>query len=171
MPDARLRHRLTGKVWIYRPTTHKTAHHGHERVIAIGPRAQSVLREFLTIDTQAYLFSPKWAVAELLAEKRKRRKSKVQPSQRDRRKRRPKCQPGDCYTASSYGYAVRRACKRAGTPPWHPHQLRHSLATELRREFGIDAARAVLGHRSPAITEVYAEIDAGTAAKVMAKLG
>jgi integrase len=54
---------------------------------------------------------------------------------------------------------------------WRPNQLRHTKATELRRECGLDAARAVLGHRSPQITEVYAEIDLAKAAQVMEKLG
>jgi integrase len=54
---------------------------------------------------------------------------------------------------------------------WHPHQLRHTKATEIRKEAGLDAARAVLGHRSPQITEVYAELDTEKAMKVMAKLG
>jgi integrase len=54
---------------------------------------------------------------------------------------------------------------------WHPSQLRHTKATELRREFGLDAARAVLGHRSPQVTEVYAEIDVAKAAQAMEKLG
>ncbi len=54
---------------------------------------------------------------------------------------------------------------------WHPHQLRHAKATEIRREAGLDAARAVLGHRGPAITEHYAEIDTAKAASVMEKLG
>jgi integrase len=54
---------------------------------------------------------------------------------------------------------------------WHPNQLRHTKATEVRREFGLDAARAVLGHRSPQVTEVYAEIDVSKAAEVMERLG
>ena len=54
---------------------------------------------------------------------------------------------------------------------WHPHQLRHTAATELRRRFGIEAARVVLGHRSAAITEVYAEIDQGKAAAIMGEVG
>lgn len=56
-------------------------------------------------------------------------------------------------------------------PHWHPHQLRHNKATEIRREAGLDAARVVLGHRSPQITETYAEIDVNKAAEVMARLG
>ena len=54
---------------------------------------------------------------------------------------------------------------------WYPHQLHHAKATEIRREAGLDAARAVLGHRTPAITEVYAEIDTAKAAAIMEKLG
>lgn len=38
-------------------------------------------------------------------------------------------------------------------------------------EFSLDAARAVLGHRSPAITEVYADLDIAKAAEVMGRLG
>jgi len=54
---------------------------------------------------------------------------------------------------------------------WHPNRLRHTKATELRRELGLDAARAVLGHRSPQVTEVYAEIDVAKAAQAMERLG
>jgi integrase len=54
---------------------------------------------------------------------------------------------------------------------WSANQLRHAKATEVRREAGLDAARVVLGHRSPRVTEVYAEIDVSKAAEVIAKLG
>jgi len=54
---------------------------------------------------------------------------------------------------------------------WHPHQLRHNAATELRKEFGIEAARIILGHRSAAITEVYAEKDERQAVEAMARVG
>lgn len=32
------------------------------------------------------------------------------------------------------------------TNGWHPHQLRHSRGTEIRRNFGIECAQSVLGH-------------------------
>lgn len=54
---------------------------------------------------------------------------------------------------------------------WHPHQLRHNAATELRKEFGIEVARIILGHRSAAITEVYAELDQAKAVQAMAQVG
>jgi integrase len=189
---------MTGKVWLYRPGSdrgpegqHKTAHHGHQRVIAIGPRAQEIIRSFLKTDPRAYLFSPREALEELRAEKRGKRKTKVQPSQQSRRKKNPRKAPGQRYTVSSYDHAIRTACAKADraarekaekageevpadkvfVPSWHPHQLRHTKATEIRREAGLDAARVVLGHRSPQVTEVYAEIDVNKAIDVMERLG
>ncbi|MCD4824637.1 MAG: hypothetical protein K8S55_08520 [Phycisphaerae bacterium] len=44
-------------------------------------------------------------------------------------------------------------------------------ATELRKEFGLEAARVILGHRSAAITEVYAEMDRQKAIDAMMKVG
>jgi integrase len=103
--------------------------------------------------------------------KKSNKPTKVQPSQQNRKKKKPKRRPGQRYTVGSYAYAIRRACVKAAVPHWHPHQLRHNAATQIRREAGLDAARAVLGHRSPQITEVYAEIDTAKAAAVMERLG
>jgi integrase len=169
---------MTGKVWLYRPGSdvgaegdHKTAHRGYSRVVPLGPRCQAIIREHLKADVSAYLFSPAEAMDALRAEQRRQRKTRVQPSQQNRKKARPKRRPGCRYTVGSYAYAIRRASVRAGVPHWHPHQLRHNAATEIRRAAGLDAARAVLGHRSPQITEVYAEIDTAKAADVMERLG
>jgi hypothetical protein len=41
----------------------------------------------------------------------------------------------------------------------------------LRREFGIEAARVVLGHGSAQVTEIYAEQDFGLAKQIMARVG
>ena len=68
-------------------------------------------------------------------------------------------------------YARARVAVKRVAPKWHPHQLRHNAATRLRREFGLDVARAVLGHSSPVVTEVYAELDQAKAAEAMAKIG
>jgi integrase len=88
-------------VWLYTPGRHKTQHHGHSRVVPIGPRAQEIVRRHLKTDLQAYLFTPADSIAEFRAEQRRNRKSKVQPSQQDRRKRTPKRKPGQRYTKSS----------------------------------------------------------------------
>jgi integrase len=54
---------------------------------------------------------------------------------------------------------------------WHPHMLRHNSATLLRRQYGIEAARLILGHRSAAVTEIYAEMDAAKAEQIMGEVG
>lgn len=55
---------------------------------------------------------------------------------------------------------------------WHPHQLRHTAATNIRREFGLEAAQLVLGHASAAITDaVYAMRDEQRVMEVILKCG
>ena len=44
--------------WEYRPESHKTEHHGRDRVIVLGPKAQTIIREFLRPELSEYLFSP-----------------------------------------------------------------------------------------------------------------
>jgi integrase len=177
----------SGRVWIYTPETHKTEHHGRERRIYIGPTAQETLRPWVRTELTAYLFSPREAMEFRLAERRRSRKSKVQPSQRDRSKAKAKRRPGERYDTRSLYHAVAYGIQRANRqaerlaeaegrkavpiPDWHPNQLRHSAATRLRREFGLDVARAVLGHSSPVVTEVYAELDGAKAAEAMEKVG
>jgi integrase len=162
----------SGRVWIYTPPSHKTEHHGRERVIYLGPSAQSVLRAWLRADLTAPLFSPKEAMEERAADRRKNRKTPLTPSQRGRmRKARPRRSPGDSYNTRSYYHAVMYGCREAGVPEWHPNQLRHGAATRLRKEFGLDVTRAILGHSTTAVTEVYAELDRAKAAEAMARVG
>ncbi len=47
----------------------------------------------------------------------------------------------------------------------------HNAATRFRREFGLDVGRAVSGHSSPVVTEVYAELDGAKAAEAIEKVG
>jgi integrase len=96
----------------------------------------------------------------------------VTPSQRARKpKRNPRKAPGEKYTTDSYREAIIYACRRAGVPEWHPNQLRHSAATVLRREFGLETAKAVLGHSTLATTQVYAEADLQKAMRAMERMG
>ncbi len=189
-------------VWTYVPGSdeahgaHKNAWREQDRVIAIGPQAQAILRPWLRTDLGAYLFQPKEAQAQRHQERREARQSPMTPSQARRgRVSKPQRAAGDRYSVMAYCQAIYVAClrlearrrrlklkelraaiaagqvQRTDIPRWHPNQLRHAKATELRREFGIDAARVVLGHRSLAITETYAELDRGQAVKIMEKVG
>jgi integrase len=56
-------------------------------------------------------------------------------------------------------------------PHWHPNQLRHTKATEVRRVFCLEAAQVTLGHAHARITEVYAERDTRLAADIARKIG
>lgn len=187
----------SGRVWVYRPSRHKTEHHEKGRAIQIGPKAQAVLKPWLKTDLSAYLFSPAEARAERVASMREKRKTRVQPSQRNRRKRKAKRRPGQRYTTHTYNNAIRRACVGAFPHPelssvpadqrtpeqsarlkewqreryWHPNQLRHNAATYLRREFDLDTARAVLGHSKADTTEIYAERDAAIASQAIERVG
>ncbi len=162
---------MTGKVWLYRPSHHKTEHHGHERIIAVGPRSQLVLKDWLRENPDEPLFSPREAMEKKRVVSRANRKTKVQPSQLNRRKKKPKKQPSEQYTTHSYYYAIRRGCKKESVSNWHPHQLRYTRATELRKEFGIDEARVILGHCSPQMTELYAQLDMEKAIEIIEKVG
>jgi integrase len=117
------------------------------------------------------------------------------------RKRRRERAPGNRYTNDSYRRAVARACEAAFKMPedlrridpnlskaerarlrvaaaawrgkhvWHPNQLRHSAATEIRGKFGIEAVQHVLGHARLDMAEVYAEKNFALAASVAREVG
>jgi len=54
---------------------------------------------------------------------------------------------------------------------WHPNQLRHSFATRVRKQHGLEAAQVLLGHTRADVTQVYAERDTTLANKVAAMIG
>jgi len=198
-----------GTVWLYRPPHHKNAHRGQSRTIAIGPKAQEVLREFFTTDPTDYLFSPAKAVEEILAARSEARRTPRFPSHMRRniakRVTHPKRRPAKRYNTQTYGLAVDRACDRVFLPSgdvaqraeesklswwgrlsekqqeevkmwrkehrWHPNQLRHAFATNVRKAHGLEAAQVLLGHTRADVTQVYAERNGELAATVAAKIG
>jgi integrase len=71
--------------------------------------------------------------------------------------------PFDRRTIQRYVAAV---AKRAGIGHVHPHQLRHTLATQaINRGMSLEAIAAMLGHRSMDMTLVYARISDRTVAE------
>lgn len=164
---------MTGSIWEFRPNSHKTQHLNRDRVIFLGLRAQQIVGEFLkTSEPEAYLFSPAEAKAEFHANRKANRKTPMTPSQSVRKpKSNPQRKAGGAYTTSSYGQAIRKACEKAGVNSWHPHQLRHTKATEIRERFGLEAAQTILGHAQANVTQIYAERDFGKARQVIAELG
>ena len=71
-------------------------------------------------------------------------------------------QPFERRTIARYVAAV---AKRAGVGHVHPHQLRHTLATQaINRGMSLEAIAALLGHRTMRMTLVYARISDRTVA-------
>jgi integrase len=177
----------SGEVWTYRPQSHKTEHFGRDRIIFIGPKAQAVLLPYLLRDAQSHCFSPAESEQKRMIEIRAKRKTRVQPSQWNRRKAKPTRKAKTAYTANSYARAITRGIEKANKvrteeaaemdikpillPHWAPNRLRHSKATEIRRQFGLEAAQVSLGHAKADITQVYAERDARLAVEVAKKIG
>jgi integrase len=83
----------------------------------------------------------------------------------------PRRAPGARYTRHSYRVAIQRACRRARIPIWSPNRLRHTRATLIRQRYGLEGAKAVLGHTDTKITEIYAERDIELASRIMREIG
>ncbi len=178
----------TADPWVYHPESHKTAHLGVQRSIPLGPQVQQLLQPFLDRPADKYLFSPAEAEANRHEERAKKRsptrKTKIFPSELRARERRlkksasrPRARPlGNFYDTCSYRRAITYAIKKAlrqgvVIPHWHPHQLRHSRATEIRKMYGVEAAQVSLGHLRADVTEIYAERNFELASKVARECG
>lgn len=103
-----------GDVWAYRPESHKTEHHGRERIIHIGPKGQAILSPYLLHEADASAFSPADSERKRRAEQRAQRKTKIQPSQVERSKAKPKTKAGGRYTTLFARFAG--VMSRAGRP-------------------------------------------------------
>ena len=159
-------------VWTYTPERHKTEEFGKQRIVYIGPQAQEILRPFLLRKTTAYCFSPIEAEAERNEQRRAARSSPMTPSQTRRKpKKKPQRAKRNRYDVAAYRRAITYGIKKAGVPHWHPNQLRHSRATRVRREHGLDVAQIILGHKLCDVTQVYAEVDRVRAIEIVEKCG
>jgi integrase len=137
---------------------HKTAHRGRQRTVFIGPKAQEIILPHILRAGRGRVFP---------------------------------------LSRAGLRTAVERGCRRAFAHPelakvpvvdltdaqraelaswnrdhhWHPSQLRHSSATEIRAKFDVDHAKDSLGHSAMNVTGIYAEIDASKARKVARQIG
>lgn len=160
-------------VWTITLAEHKTSWRGHERIIYVGPKAQVILKPYLSGQPDMPIFSPKIAVEQRLQVKERNRKTPPSCGNKrgTNRKSSPKKRAGDRYDTQSYGKAIKFACLAAEIPVWSPNQLRHSAATKLRESEGIEAASVILGHKSLDVTQVYAEKSKKRAVEVARKHG
>ena len=189
----------TGDVWLYRPASHKTEHHGRDRVVFIGAEAQGVLLRYLAREATANCFRPCDSMAKYLAAKSEARVTPLSCGNvpGSNKQRRPKKQPGEQYEVDQYRRSINRACDKAFPHPelgklkrkdltpaqlaelkawqsshrWAPNRLRHTFATEVRKQFGLEAAQVTLGHSSAVVSQIYAERDLAKGVQVAKAIG
>jgi len=154
-----------GKVWIATIHDHKTSYCGRERVLYFGPKAKAIVKSFMVNrPLDAFLFSPREAETERYAKCKKHRHQPTEAPKTDRQLR-------DRYTPDTYRRAIEYACSAAGVPVWTPHRLRHNAATDIRRQYGLEAAQLMLGHARADVTQIYAEVNSTKAIEIAAKRG
>jgi integrase len=122
-------------IWTYSPAQHKTAHHGVRRNIPLGPVAQTILREQVSVRfSQGDLLGGPGCGVPRLGDLEDRRRIWSWTS------------------VSGYRVAVAKAAKRAGVEHWHPNQLRHSRITFAAHTVSESVAQAIAGHTDAATT-------------------
>jgi integrase len=179
----------SGDIWLYQPASHKTQHHGRERTVYIGEKGQAILLRYLARDPKAYCFSPRDSEAKRRSALHELRTTPMScgnvPGSNVATT--PTRRAGERYTKDSYARAIARACELVFPAPdgldrdarrewhaahrWSPNQLRHSYATEVRKQFGLEAAQVVLGHSTCRVTEIYAERDTAKGSLVAKAIG
>jgi integrase len=132
----------SGELWVYAEPEGLAAKTGRE-IHTLGPRAQAVLRPWL--DAAARANAPVF--------------------------RAPGARTREGYLVGHYRDYVAKLCRRLGVGHWSPHALRHAHATRVRKLYGIEAARARLGHADVKTTEIYAAADRGVVERVAREIG
>jgi len=132
----------TGNVWLFHVDGHKTEHHGHSRTIAIGPKAQEIV---------------------------KRRMAGLEPNDRLFKIRRDSYTLAIGRACKSL--VAQFKAKGGKFTPWTPHQLRHAMGHQVREAFGLEHVQATLGHASFAMSEHYAGASLTKAIEVAGAVG
>lgn len=141
--------KVSGEDWTYSPVGHKTEHKGKIRKVAIGPQAQKILQPYLARQTTAFCFIP----AEAKKQGFRTLGGKIK------------------FRQVQYGNLIKNAARKAKVAHWQPNMLRHSWATRVAEEFGIEAAADGLGHASLNTALIYAEKSLKRASEVARKVG
>lgn len=152
--------------WDWRPrhkTEDKLEDEDRELILPIGPKCQEVLTPWLdaAAGPDEPLFSPRTI----------RKNNRY----------------GKRYKTGSYAYAVTKGIRKVNAqrqaeadkagmkpvliPHWSPHQLRHSKGQAVRKEYGLEAAQAVLGHDTLQASQIYTSRQLELARKAAMEMG
>lgn len=155
----------TRQVWLYRPAKFKADFREgfSEKIIALGIRAQKIIKPYLDRDINDYLFKPAEAYEQILDIREGRRIIKTSYGNSRGTNNRGVRKYNKCYNSASYRRAIEYAIAKCNkqrdekdrVPGWTPHRIRHAAATRIREQHGKKIAQIMLGHASPAMTEEY----------------
>jgi integrase len=180
-----------GEPWEYHPASHKGTWRGKSRTIPLGPRAVAIVQEFLKPDTTAFLFDPREVA---------NRARVAQTNKRYSRRAYDQAIARACERAFPHPTLVEMRTAIKATPlggrrkawkelrrwekehaaelaqwreahRWSPLQLRHTAATSIRAQYGLESAQVVLGHSKADVTQIYAERDLSKARAIIAEIG
>ena len=129
---------MSGDVWYYSPPEHKTEHHDQDRIVAIGPIAQAVLKPWLRPDLAEHLFQPRESEQARNATRSIKRQFPRWPSHDPELRRRKRGRggkrrrPGTAYNKDSYRRAIQRAVLKVAVATW---ESEHGEGAHLSTEF------------------------------------
>lgn len=151
----------TGEVWKSKLADHKCQHKGKSRTLHFGPKAQLLLAKYLSADPDKPLFKMT-VTAYCRAITRGCERAFGMPDDL-------RSIPKDLPTAER-DKRRRQASEWRAEHCWSPHWLRHTAATRVREQLGIENVQSLLGHSTAEMSRHYsAQMDslaASTAAAV-----
>lgn len=126
------------------------------RVIAIGPRAQAILKKWIGLageDATRTIFSPRFSVRN--PTRWCKPASGGKPSTNRSRSKKTR-KTNETYSKGAINTCIRRACDKLGQPRWTTNQLRHNRLTQIRNFQSLEESQAVAGHSRVSQTQHYA---------------
>ncbi len=136
----------TGSVWKAALADHKCQHHGQSRTLHFGPKAQLILAKYLSADPAKQLFGmTRCAYCRAIT-----RGCEVAFGMPDNLRKISKK-----LSAAEQAECRRHAAEWRAEHCWSPHWLRHTAATRIREQLGIENVQSLLGHSTAEMSRHY----------------
>ena len=155
-------------LWFYHLASHKTKKKTKQKkVVPLGKPEQDLMAPYLVGKSPGQaVFSPRTAMEERRTQQKANRKTKMTPSQAARTEA-SAAKPSryrEFYDKDSYRQSIKYAVQKANKnlpaeeqiTDWTPYAVRHTAATMMELEAGLDEAQALLDHSSADMTRRYA---------------
>ena len=136
----------TGSVWKAALADHKCQHHGQSRTLHFGPKAQLVLAKYLSADPNKPLLKMTVTAYCRAITRGCERAFGMPDNLRNISKKLSAAEQAECR---------RHAAEWRAAHCWSPHWLRHTAATRIREQLGIENVQSLLGHSTAEMSRHY----------------